>query len=247
MGLFGQFAGIILALSFILAWGVTFVPWLLGRPRVALRVGVVSGVYLAWYFVDFFFTPTFGSSSRGPDACGKLVMGVIFVLAYEGVSWLWVKSKPWTPLPECSIIFLMVVAWVPLSLHHIAHDMWTGYPPGGVRDPTSLGLAVMHLFVIAMALFLSVQLWIASARKTRPVVVAMSAGAFLSLLLSGLAFYLTVPRGGDEGLMCWLFLVPGGILVALFSLASCLGAPALCVTKASRRTVEQVSHPASGP
>jgi hypothetical protein len=223
-----------------------------GRGRLALRVGIVSGVYLACYLG----LPSFvrlclkaAGAQDMPPMLGLCAMAIAILVVgiSEGVRAM--RKAPWSPAPLYSVLFLLLAGWAPFALHEIAYPMWTGPDRGfslqtGVVPGTG-SLPGIHMFVMAMAAFLSVRLWIASALKPLPAVIVMSAAALASAILSGVAVYQTVPRGGDDATLLWFILVPCALLVAFMSLLTCILAPVLCAVRVSRSRAAPLPPPGS--
>lgn len=217
-------AGILLGVALVLAWAVMFLP-LCRDVKAGLRLIAVTLIFLFVYFTLPYLLAAGYPVRSGMSPFSAFIAAVIVLIPYE-IFLLLIGDKPPEFLPVISAFFLLITIGMPSQLHEISTAMWLAPDPGSVRNGEACDLAGIHAVAILFALIMSVMLWIAFARKkSRAVLLAMSVSAFVSTVLSGLAFYQTIPQSGDEGTLMWLFLVPAAIGIAILMLTTCLLVP----------------------
>lgn len=123
------------------------------------------------------------------------------------------------PLPLLGVVLPVIPAvifgyWV--SGFYEKH--WSGISPGSVRYGAVSELAGYHglLFVVCLVGALAVIWHLFHARGVGRLVAGAS-GILAAVLASG-AFVMTVPRGGDEGVILWVIIAPAVMLSALLLL-----------------------------
>ena len=224
----GPYAGILLCISYCLAWAAIFVPRLAGNRRLMIGVAIVSlpcvlGYgHLLWGGLSPFLR-------WGPPILPSfLTLFVLIVYELVALAHRW----PTKALPALSVLFLFLTAWAPLVMHGAAQAMWSG--PGEVPHDGGFPVAVVDINAMFVAIFLAIVLWVRLAKRRHPGFLAVSSAcAFTSAILSGLAFCYTIPyRGGDFGSMIFIILIPAELVVALITLVTCITVSAVSLTRA---------------
>lgn len=222
----GAYAGILLGISFCLAWAAIFVPHMAGNRRLMISMAVVSlpcalgCSHLLW----------------GHQPSVLPYYGVVFLLGvYELIAFA--NRWPTKALPALSILFLFLTAWAPWNLHQIAQSIWAGPTPARSYFGQALEVAVIDFIAMFITILLSVLLWVGLARRRSPSsLLAGAACTLASAVLSALAFCYTGPwRGGDfgEGELFLFIMIPCELLVAMIALVTCITVPAVSLSRAS--------------
>src|SRR5690554_1441083 len=148
-------AGIVLGILFGMAWAATFIPIMLGRASLAVRIGAVSAAYLVCYLAVGWWFASNGMAPRtnliGTPAILAMVIAGVVVGLHEVLTTLYRMER--SSMPALSVFFLLATAWAPLRLHGIARSMWTSPDPGSVQYGTVFELAGIHLLAIAISVF----------------------------------------------------------------------------------------------
>ena len=229
-----KLAGIILGLAFVMAWAAVFVPAILGRATLALRIVALSIAYIVCYFVTGWLQISIGLMLEDfwlfagiIDAA--IIAGVLIILDQV----LAIASRtPMSPIPALSILFLFATLWAPLQLHGLAWRMWAD-SSGSLRYK-ELDMAGIHLFIVCFALFPPLAMWVTYRRSPR-VVVGQAVAVVAFLVLAAIAFAWTIPRSGDMGGgVPWLFLLPAALLVGAFTVLTVIVTLILSLVRASR-------------
>jgi len=102
-----------------------------------------------------------------------------------------------------------------LSFCKIAYDMWKYKVNAGWAMYSESSLAGSHFWFIILSIILVVILIIRMTKSTFSKAGISSLGSTIFFVCIGISFYYTVPRKGDDGLLLWMFLVPGFIITNL--------------------------------
>jgi hypothetical protein len=70
-------------------------------------------------------------------------------------------------------------------------------------------LAFLHFSLILLLIGLNLMLWCRVWQRHLPAIRFAAVATLVSVVCIGVTVYLTFPRGGDEGLTLWIFLLPG--------------------------------------
>jgi hypothetical protein len=211
----GQYGGIVEGMSLFLAWAAIFVPCLTtGNRNLQRDVGIISLSFLLSYGLF---------SWAGMPYIYSIGMAMVILGVYMAVTYS--RRLLAKMLPVYSLLFLMLTLWIPLQLHSIMHLMWITLVPGTMNGGRCIQLAVIDIFVMCIAVFLSVLLWVDFGKKGKPSnLMVRSICALGSTFLSGVVFYYTIPRhtGIGEAMFFDFMLIPGGIVVAVLTLVTCV-------------------------
>lgn len=124
-----------------------------------------------------------------------------------------------SPLPIFAGIWAVLTTPFLMSFTLIATAMWRRVAtPGFVPPGAQLSLAGAHAVFIILCVVLAVILVRRLSAKALQVGRTSGFASLVFLICTGVAFFGTIPRAGDEGLLMWIFIVPAFLLVALILL-----------------------------
>lgn len=157
---------------------------------------------------------TLDLSIRGHYLFSLIPIIIIFLFCTE-IGLLFIpRFRSFLPLISCFITFFVFPHIA--NFCKVAYGMWDSDVNAGSAGYSELFLAGMHLWFIIMFIILGITLLV---RKFPPFPMKPCFSAFGSLVFlisMNISFYLTVPRTGSEGLLLWMFIVPGFIIADLF-------------------------------
>jgi hypothetical protein len=84
-------------------------------------------------------------------------------------------------------------------------------------------LAILHVSLILLLIGLNLMLWFRALQRVLPALTFAAVASLVSLACIIPAVLLTFPRGGDEGVLAWIYIIPGllitGVSLLLISFA----------------------------
>jgi len=214
-----MYAGVFCAIAFIAAWAAIFVPYFVTNRSKILRTSlatIAAGVLTIAPLSNILIAPLLTT----PFIFTLILVTVVLAIGAVEIASLFVPSRR-SFLPLFSGFYALLTVPAMWKLGKIAHRMWARVTPGSVpRREASLS-AWIHLLFIIMLLLLTVILWSRLYRRVQAIRMSTIASG-LFVVFAGISFFYTIPRAGDEGIILWIFMVPGFILADIVLLISCV-------------------------
>ena len=208
----GAYAGVFGWIAFIAGWIAMFGPTFAkaidekqrpGRLVISTAVLMAAVIGIVAYMPHWFFM----------ESCvDEIPLLVLIAVAGCAVIVVLKESLRALAMVIAAGLSSLVAAPTLIEFGRIAHTMWDWrVDAGSVRSGNVLNLAVIHVLFIVACIVLTLVLWVrgwkGAARPSAP-------ASFVFVVCLSMAFFWTVPRGGDEGTFMWVFIIPAFALPA---------------------------------
>ncbi len=213
--------GSLAVVTFILA----FISWVIvvfyGQYLKNKTKTLVFTRILAISIVGFFLSFQVGVMGGSLFVAFHLIIIFFFLFFLEIVFLSIPKFR--TYLPLCAGLCSIVVFTPILKFFDIAYDMWKSKAsPGAIKYREETSLAVMHILFIVLCIILILVLRSRYLKREYRSLWFSVIGSIVYIVCISISFFYTVPRSGSEGILLWMFIVPGFIMADFFLITTIL-------------------------